>query len=484
MKIGVKSVLAVAILASLGGCGSTSEDGEAGSSSSGSSSQSSSSSSSVSSAASSSSSMQSSSSESNSSSSALAAFTISDTNQTSCYDTDGAEISCEGSGQDGAYVSFASLPDYQTNSDREVVQTQVQSASGSGISVQSIGAYDEIIYESVSGLTWQKDPDKNGDGNVDVDDKMTPSEAISYCDALSLGGYDDWRLPDIKTLYALMDFSGEDVSSYSATDTSTLHPFINTNYFDFAYGDTSAGERIIDSQWATTSDYVSTVFDGAAAMFGVNFADGRIKGYPKVSTFYVRCVRGSESYGKNQFSGNNDGTVTDSVTGLMWEQNDSKEALGWQEAIDYCENDTTGGYTDWRLPNAKNLQSIVDYSRSPDTTGSAAIDSDYFNATEITNEAGQSDYGFYWSSTTHLKSDGPGDAAVYVCFGRAMGYMDGKWMDVHGAGAQRSDPKSTLAIDQSYSTAAAYNGTAVIHGPQGDVVRVENFARCVRDAAE
>jgi hypothetical protein len=43
-----------------------------------------------------------------------------------------------------------------------------------------------------------------------------------------------------------------------------------------------------------------------------------------------------------------------------------------------------------------------------------------------------------------LSSTGPGvyygDYAVYVCFGRALGYMDGAWQDVHGAGAQRSDP--------------------------------------------
>ena len=42
-------------------------------------------------------------------------------------------------------------------------------------------------------------------------------------------------------------------------------------------------------------------------------------------------------------------------------------------------------YNDWRLPNAKEMQSIVDYSRVPDATGSAAIDP-VFSITEITNE--------------------------------------------------------------------------------------------------
>jgi hypothetical protein len=44
----------------------------------------------------------------------------------------------------------------------------------------------------------------------------------------------------------------------------------------------------------------------------------------------------------------------------------------------------------------KELQSIVDYSRSPDSTGSAAINS-IFNITQITNEAGQVDYPCFWS---------------------------------------------------------------------------------------
>ncbi|MCB0164175.1 MAG: DUF1566 domain-containing protein, partial [Anaerolineae bacterium] len=124
---------------------------------------------------------------------------------------------------------------------------------------------------------------------------------------------------------------------------------------------------------------------------------------------------------------------------------------------------------DWRLPNAKELQSLVDYSRSPDTTSSAAIDP-LFTATGITNNAGQTDYPFYWTSTTHRKWTDVNDQAVYVAFGRAMGYLDNIWQDVHGAGAQRSDPKAGNPAD--YPTG---------HGPQGDVIRIYNYVRPVRD---
>jgi len=51
--------------------------------------------------------------------------------------------------------------------------------------------------------------------------------------------------------------------------------------------------------------------------------------------------------------------------------------------------------------NAKELQSLVDYARSPDTTWSAAIDP-LFNSTGIVNEAGDTDYPAYWTGTTHV----------------------------------------------------------------------------------
>jgi hypothetical protein len=123
------------------------------------------------------------------------------------------------------------------------------------------------------------------------------------------------------------------------------------------------------------------------------------------------------------------------------------------------------------MPNAKELQGIVDYTRSPDTTGSAAIDP-LFNSTVITNEAGWADYPSYWSSTTHVNwTNRPGASGVYVAFGRAMGFMHGTWVDVHGAGAQRSDPKFGDPGDYP-------NG----RGPQGDAIRIYNYVRLVRDA--
>ena len=293
----------------------------------------------------------------------------------------------------------------------------------------------------------------------------------------SLAGYDDWRLPTIKELYSLILFDGIDPSGYEGSDTSGIVPFIDNEVFAFGFGDTSAGERIIDAQFASSTLYVSTTSLGQAnsgirTMFGVNFADGRIKGYglamgDREKTFYVLYVRGDTTYGENDFVDNGDGTISDLASGLMWMQDDSGEGMDWSDALNYCAAQDTGGYDDWRLPSVKELQSIVDYSRSPDTTQSAAIDP-LFNISTISNEAGQVDYPYMWSSTTHANFVN-GLSAAYVSFGRAMGYMFDSWRDVHGAGAQRSDPKSGDASQYLEG-----------HGPQGDAIRINNYVLCVR----
>ena len=70
-----------------------------------------------------------------------------------------------------------------------------------------------------------------------------------------------------------------------------------------------------------------------------------------------------------------------------------------------------------------------------------------------------------------------GEKAAYVTFGRALGWMEmppgsgnRQLLDVHGAGSQRSDRKVGDPDDYPYG-----------HGPQGDVVRIFNFVRVVRD---
>lgn len=388
---------------------------------------------------------------------AEAPFPVPDTMQSICLG-DTSEIPCPAPGepffgQDAQHAGTA--PSYTDNGDGTVTDT-------------------------VTGLMWAKSPDLNGDGEIKAEDKRSFANAMSGAADFDLAGYGDWRVPTIKEMYSLMDFRGIDPSGYNSDNPSGMIPFIDRTYFDFAYGDTEAGERIIDSQMVSTNLYVGETPEREGGyLFGVNFADGRIKGYGLNfkggdKTFYVMYVRGAEGYGVNEFTDNGDGTITDQTTGLMWAQADSGEGMDWPSALAWAQlmnAEEYLGHSDWRVPNIKELQGIVDYDRSPDTTGSPAL-SPIFASSEITNEAGEVDYPYYWSSTTHVNwTDKPAEFGAYVSFGHAMGYFFDEWHDVHGAGAQRSDPKT--------GDPTAYPEGS---GPQGDAVRINNFVRLVRDA--
>lgn len=321
---------------------------------------------------------------------------------------------------------------------------------------------DGTVSDLVTGLTWVRERGA----------KVSWAEATKGASACRVGGHADWRVPTIKQLYSLIHFEGGYPGGREGP-----RPFLDAKAFEFRYGEESKGERAIDCQDWSATKYVGRTIGGDETVFGVNFADGRIKGYPVLdprtrfqspNRLYVRYVRGNPDYGVNRFEDRGDGTVLDRATGLLWQQQDSGTKVDWKGALACAAGLSLAGKKDWRLPNAKELQSLVDYSRSPTTTKSAAIDP-VFRTTDVES--------YFWTSTTHL--DGPRDRAgaraVYVAFGRAMGFMGPpgggpkRLMDVHGAGAQRSDPKSG-------DPSAFPEGM----GPQGDDIRIRNAVRCVR----
>jgi len=312
---------------------------------------------------------------------------------------------------------------------------------------------DGTVTDLNTGLAWQKAPD--------FERMMTWNDAMGYADSLQLGGHGDWRLPSIKELYSIISHHGS---------IRTMTPYINTNYFDFQYPDTSVGWRIIDAQYWSSTLYVGTIMWGNQGAFGVNFADGRIKCYPLSNAngptmrSFVRCVRGPQ-YGVNKFMDNGDGTVTDKATGLMWSKRDSRRPMNWRQALAHSERLKLAGHDDWRLPNAKELQSIVDYTRAPDALDSSrrgpAIDP-VFKVTRTES--------WHWTGATH--GDRVSDA-IYLCFGRGLSVWrwHGGQVNAHGAGAQRSDPKAGNPALWRFG-----------NGPQGDEVRIYNYVRVVRTA--
>ena len=118
-------------------------------------------------------------------------------------------------------------------------------------------------------------------------------------------------------------------------------------------------------------------------------------------------------------------TVLDNSTGLMWKkcseglsgdncETGSATTHTFAQAIAICEDDTTDEYTNWRLPNIKELLSIVDYGKV-----SPAIDTDFFPGTVS---------DLYWSSTAYL--DCPYYAWV-VYFGGGNANGDAKDGDIY-----------------------------------------------------
>lgn len=271
------------------------------------------------------------------------AFNLPDTGQTTCYDGAGNVLSpCPAPGQplaqDGSY-------------------------SINPLSCTNNG--DGTVTDNNTGLIWQKEDDGTA---------RTWDAAGSYCASLST----DWRLPTKKELMSIVDYS----IPYPGPTINSI--FTNTKQSNYWSSTTHAG-------------YPSYAWY-------VNFSVGGVDSYGKDyygSDYYVRCVRGGQP--TTSFTDNGNGTVTDAKTGLMWQQGEPGY-MTWPDALNYCESLTlpSGGQSDWRLPNIKELESITD-----DMRYSPASDTAYFPNAVASN---------YWSSTT---------GAYYPDFAWVVGYDGG-----------------------------------------------------------
>ena len=74
------------------------------------------------------------------------------------------------------------------------------------------------------------------------------------------------------------------------------------------------------------------------------------------------------------FTNNNNGTILDNVTGLMWQQVDGGQ-MTHENAIVYCDNLVLGGYSDWRLPTPIEAFSILNHQNA-----NPAINTTYFSS--------------------------------------------------------------------------------------------------------
>ena len=85
-----------------------------------------------------------------------------------------------------------------------------------------------------------------------------------------------------------------------------------------------------------------------------------------------------------------EGTVV--LGGLEWQDNAETKTnkLNWEDAKSYCQELTLNGHSDWRLPNIKELQSIVDISRYDPAIKRGfknATSSDYWSSSQLVSDA-------------------------------------------------------------------------------------------------
>ncbi len=184
---------------------------------------------------------------------------------------------------------------------------------------------NEIVFDTTSGLFWEDDANvKNVTYNWD--------SADSYCSSLDLGGFVDWRLPNIHELYFLLDRSK---SSPTIKD-----GFVNT----------------ADSGYWTSVQVNFFMFTEA---LWVGFYDVRSEKDALDSPKYVRCVRGDEFILKLDRDSTKE-IVNDFEHKLQWQDNADVESnyTHWTAAIDYCQNLSLDGYG-WRVPNVNELHSLT-----------------------------------------------------------------------------------------------------------------------------
>lgn len=281
------------------------------------------------------------------------AFRLPDSDQRKCYQAVSpyAEIPCAGTGQDGAYL-FNSLS-YTDNGDGTVTD------NNTGLIWQkcSVGKNNDASCSgTASGFNWYQ--------ATGTYSSISNPSSQNVCAALNLGGHNDWRLPTNKELTTILDYA---IPGGAPTINTTAFP--NTLAWFYWASDT----------WAV----------GSYAAWRVNFNFGDDGAYYKDSGYYVRCVRGDQV--QQSLVANGDGTVSDNRTGLVWQQGEPG-AMTWSAALTYCEALSLAGATDWRLPNIKELESLVDETRSypsiDPTKFPGSVSLRYWSSTTVANTLG------------------------------------------------------------------------------------------------
>ena len=302
---------------------------------------------------------------------------VPDTGQIKCYNNT-EEISCPHAGEAfyGQDANYIITPPSYTKLD----------ASGNELPDNFTSWV--MIRDNITGLLWEG---KTDDGSIhDMDNKYIWRAAkdllIYNLNSTDFGGHTDWRIPTVKELSMIRTY--DVVVEPNFFNWVTFFP----NFVPF---------------WSSDSN-----INSPGQRWGVygpeDYQGGSIVSNSESAANFVRAVRGDYNRPKDPFVSNNDGTVTDIGTGLMW-QKVTIGPLDWETALSACESLVLSGYTDWRLPNINELRSIQNYSRN-----GQSIDIDYFP---------DSVYSFYWSSSPTTFG---GNNAFAIDFSNGVEYVNNR----------------------------------------------------------
>ena len=257
------------------------------------------------------------------------------------------------------------------------------------------------ITDNCTGLMWIKDAMGPGANNGTA---MTWEQAVDFCNNLDFAGYTDWRLPNYKELVSIIDYSKKD---------PPVVPDCFENIKPEIYW-TSTGEVYYPGGPGYLYEVYLINFETGEMSYTV-IADTR--GYVDVRDFNlynvlpVRSVKESEilpitgthCFRKEGDDGylqkgcklgievNEDRTLKiDRCTNLMWHEINlyPDDDYTWQEAIEYAENLEFAGYTDWRLPNIKELL-LTDCPGAPSREIRINTHKTYFSSTPYSNNPNQ-----------------------------------------------------------------------------------------------
>jgi hypothetical protein len=241
-----------------------------------------------------------------------------DTDQIACYDTHGQVIDCQGTGQDASFKQSAKT-----------------------INAERFSILYGNVKDRLTGLIWERN------ANL-AEFPLSWSEACHFVEQLNYnskyGEPDGWRLPTREELFSLVSHQSINPSL------PQNHPFIDV--FNGYYWTGTTCARLPGQAWY------------------VHLGGGRVYRGMKHGSYMVWPVRG-----KTQCRPSNQDRLTlignvyfDSLTAKMWYFGDNllKKSYGWEAAlhtINQLNDASLKGHEDWRLPNIRELESLVDDSR-------------------------------------------------------------------------------------------------------------------------